>query len=52
MDKILSADLGTTAIKTCLVDAEGRVINRDVQFTQLDQEIEKALAQKVASRNR
>ncbi len=26
MDKILSVDLGTTAIKTCLVDAEGRVL--------------------------
>ena len=35
-----------------LIDAEGRVINRDLQFTQLDQEVEKALTQKVASRDR
>lgn len=36
MDKILSVDLGTTAIKTCLVDAEGRVLASASREYQLD----------------
>ena len=36
MDKILSVDLGTTAIKTALVDAEGRVLASASREYQLD----------------
>ncbi len=36
MDKILSVDLGTTAIKTCLVDAAGRLLGSVSREYQLD----------------
>ncbi|QDU61109.1 Thiol-disulfide oxidoreductase ResA [Planctomycetes bacterium Pan216] len=34
-----------------LIDADGRVINRNVQYSDLDKEVERAIARKIASRD-
>ena len=53
MESSLAVQYGIIVLPyAMLVDADGRVINPNLQSTQVEQQVQQALAQKVANRNR